>query len=518
MRKILINVCTPYITFNYKESSENANLLHTNIISSNELAFGEEYIKENALIVSSFIEEIVKENGVKKIKIKDQDLGLIILDFFRNTKEIEELYIEDKNPLSFDLYMKIVKCKYLKKVDCQCVPKYILEQLDKHKIVVESRDEIMFTSYFMQKNNLMNYAKIYYKNYIVIDKELDDNDLTDLDTFCKINKYLKNIHLELFDKATINKVVAMCFKYNHKNIKINIHQNINDIKTVEYLKKINKNYSKKYHISIKLIYSDEYVSNNLFSQLIVNNIKMCCFIILGIFAVFFLVVGYNNIKDLSKIKKINNNLATIVDETKENVSNVNKVDEDGQTKKVSELYLSLLQENADTKGWLKINNTTIDYPVVQSKDNEYYLNHDYDNNKNYNGWIFADYRNNFETLDDNTIIYGHNKYLNQTMFGTLDKVLDEDWLSFEENRTITFNTLYEEHTFKIFSVYKVNNTNDYLITSFSSEDAFKKYLNFVTKRSIKNFNETVTPEDKILTLSTCVDKNKRLVVHAVMIR
>ena len=86
-------------------------------------------------------------------------------------------------------------------------------------------------------------------------------------------------------------------------------------------------------------------------------------------------------------------------------------------------FNELKKKNADTVGWIKVNGTNINYPVVQTNNNDYYLNHAYDKSKNSAGWIFADYRNNMTNFDKNTIIYGHGR-LNNTMFGSLKNILN----------------------------------------------------------------------------------------------
>ena len=68
-------------------------------------------------------------------------------------------------------------------------------------------------------------------------------------------------------------------------------------------------------------------------------------------------------------------------------------------------FSELKKKNPDTVGWIKVNGTNINYPVVQTKDNDYYLNHAYDKSKNSAGWIYADYRNNMKTFNKNTIIF-----------------------------------------------------------------------------------------------------------------
>ena len=128
-----------------------------------------------------------------------------------------------------------------------------------------------------------------------------------------------------------------------------------------------------------------------------------------------------------------------------------------------------------------------------------------------------DYRNNIESLDKNTIIYAHNRYNSDVMFGTLKNVLKDKWLEDENNLLITFNTLYEEMKFKVFSVYKVKNTSDYIVTNFDSDNEFLDFIELIQGRSEVDFDTVVSTDDHILTLSTCFENNKRLVVHAVLV-
>ena len=177
-----------------------------------------------------------------------------------------------------------------------------------------------------------------------------------------------------------------------------------------------------------------------------------------------------------------------------------------------------IKKNKDTVGWLKINDTNINYPVVQSKDNDYYLNHDFYKRKTSIGWIFADYRNNLEKLNTNTIIYGHN-LINKTMFGNLPDFLKEKWLNQKEIPNIYFSTTKYNSTWQIFSIYKTNPTTDYLQTQFNSIENYINFLKTIKNKSIKNFSISIEPTDKIITLSTCDDTGKyRVVIHAKLIK
>lgn len=156
-------------------------------------------------------------------------------------------------------------------------------------------------------------------------------------------------------------------------------------------------------------------------------------------------------------------------------------------------------------------------PIVKSDDNTFYLTHGYDKKYNSLGWVFADYQNSFPDLNTNTIIYGHT-YKRTTSYSTLKDVLKDEWLNNKDMQKITFDTEKERLTFEVFSVYTLEETNDYLHISFSTNNSYQKYLNKAIKRSIKDFNTSVNVNDKILTLSTCyIDGDHRLVVQAKLV-
>ena len=171
--------------------------------------------------------------------------------------------------------------------------------------------------------------------------------------------------------------------------------------------------------------------------------------------------------------------------------------------------------NPDTIGFIKVMGTNINYPFVQSTDNDYYLNRSYDKTYNNAGWIFLDYRNN-EFNDKNTIIYGHGR-INGTMFGSLKDTLKSSWQNNKDNYIIKISTEKENSIWQIFSVYKIATTSDYLQTTFNDNE-FESFINLIKGRSSYNFETNVTNEDKVLTLSTCYNDNDKMVVHAKLIK
>lgn len=126
-----------------------------------------------------------------------------------------------------------------------------------------------------------------------------------------------------------------------------------------------------------------------------------------------------------------------------------------------------------------------------------------------------DYRNN-NTNNKNTIIYAHGR-TDKTMFGTLRKVLNNDWLNNTDNFVIKISTETENSLWQIFSVYHIPTTSDYLKRDFNDDKEYQNLLDMIKNRSSHNFNTNVTSTDNILTLSTCYN-NEKMVVHAKLIK
>lgn len=188
-----------------------------------------------------------------------------------------------------------------------------------------------------------------------------------------------------------------------------------------------------------------------------------------------------------------------------------------EEKKLKVNFNELENINSDVVAWVKVNNTNINFSVVQSKDNNYYLKHNF--NKEYNGagWIFADYKNNFETLDKNTIVYGHNRR-NGTMFSNLTYLLKSDWNFEGENSYFYFSTKNKSYKAEIFSVYMIKATNLSFANNFESNESFMQYVDSVKALSIHDFGSEIKDTDKIVSLCTCDNTSQnRIVVHAKLV-
>jgi sortase B len=176
-------------------------------------------------------------------------------------------------------------------------------------------------------------------------------------------------------------------------------------------------------------------------------------------------------------------------------------------------FEQLLQINEETVGWLSVPNTNIEYPVVQTKDNSFYLEHDFKKEKAENGAVFMDYRNSPDAGDKHNILYGH--YTKDgTIFTELRAYRQEAFL--RRNPVLTFNTLHEEGQWEIFSVYVTDTKFYYIQTDFRSKRDFADFAKTLKEKSIYSLDVEITGEDRILTLSTCAYDydDARLVIHA----
>ncbi len=181
-------------------------------------------------------------------------------------------------------------------------------------------------------------------------------------------------------------------------------------------------------------------------------------------------------------------------------------------------FNKLKKTNSETVAWLYVNNTNVNYPVVQHRDNNYYLNRSFNRKSNVAGWIFGDYRSDFTNFKKNTVIYGHGR-TDQVMFGSLSKVLNKEWYTNPDNYIIKLATPTQNTLWKVFSVYVVPAEAYYLTHNFENNQAFQKWIDTMKSRSIYNFDTNASTTDKFLTLSTCKDyKGNRIVVQAKLVK
>ena len=249
------------------------------------------------------------------------------------------------------------------------------------------------------------------------------------------------------------------------------------------------------------------------------------FILSSILLIYSLVNIINWVKDSYQTNKIKNSLVVSKqNDNKENdvLFNAPKNLDDPYWDYLNEDFLSidfqdLQKQNNDVVGWINLAGTEIDYPIVQAKDNSYYLTHSFDKSENKAGWIFLDYRNNFNSLSFNTIIYGHRRKDN-SMFTSLKNLLQDDFYK-NYKPLIKVATPKVNYIWQIFSVYTIKKESYYITTDFARLKLYQEFLRTITKRSIKDFKTNINTEDRLLTLSSCYNSHdERIVVHAKLIK
>lgn len=177
---------------------------------------------------------------------------------------------------------------------------------------------------------------------------------------------------------------------------------------------------------------------------------------------------------------------------------------------------SLRSTNKDTAGYISVSGTGINYPIVQCEDNEYYLNHGFDDSTLKSGTIFYDYRcSPTPSSNTNLIIYGHNMQ-NGTMFQQLENYTENEEL-FKQG-TITIYAFDAIYTYEIFSVYFTNAYSDYLDISFRSTAEYEMWLAERVEFSLFKKEVELNKDSKIVSLSTCINATSdgRIAVHGVL--
>ncbi len=190
-------------------------------------------------------------------------------------------------------------------------------------------------------------------------------------------------------------------------------------------------------------------------------------------------------------------------------------------------FSELKAQNPDIKGWIKIDDTKIDYPVYQTDNNDFYLNHDMNKERNRYGALYLDMVSQIGSSRNgrNIVIYGHSMR-DGSMFGQLKKYLDYSF--YKEHPTFDFNTIYNKATYKVFAVFITNSLPEsdngqvfeYRQSAFKNEAEFVNFVSELRKRSVITTNIDVHFDDEILTLSTCAYdfKDAKLVVMARKVR
>lgn len=223
-------------------------------------------------------------------------------------------------------------------------------------------------------------------------------------------------------------------------------------------------------------------------------------VILVVLLVLFAFTLFNFLKLVINYSKTKN---LVTDLQKEVTKDVIVDDSSSEEERYTLDFSSLKKKNTDTVGWLEIKDTSINYPLVQTNNNNYYLTHSFDKSNNVNGWVFVNYINNKDFSDQNTAIFAHD-----SLFKPLKNI-------YNSNNKDNFNIyIYLEdkvYIYEVFSLYITDSYNVEILRDNLSTDVLQQ----VIENSSYDYNAEVDENDHILTLSTCFNEGeKRIIVHA----
>lgn len=229
--------------------------------------------------------------------------------------------------------------------------------------------------------------------------------------------------------------------------------------------------------------------------------------IVGIIYIIFSCINSNKNKSLYK-----------------NIEITSKKDDDIHSKVITknmQKVINLKQENKDIISWIQIENTIIDYPVLQTTDNNYYLTHNYKNEKSKYGSIFIKNECDIKNNNSNVIIYGHNMK-DEQMFNTLLKYKDKNF--YDEHKEITLSTESDQSKYLIVSVFKSrvfyqdeeNVFKYYNYTKFENEQEYNTFIENCKKIQLYDTKVSAKYGEQLITLITCEysQENGRMVVVA----
>ena len=195
------------------------------------------------------------------------------------------------------------------------------------------------------------------------------------------------------------------------------------------------------------------------------------------------------------------------EERGETISTENPEEQNKETERMLQVK-QLQEQNADIVGWLEIENTNINYPVLQGTDNSYYMTHNYKKEKSKNGSIFLNADYNWNIPSNNLLIYGHNLG-NGMMFQELLKYEKESF--YQEHPVIRFTTAEEDAEYEIISAFKSrvyyksekNVFRYYYFINSESEEEYNQFVKNAKNVSLYPIDETANYGDQLITLSTC---------------
>ena len=537
---VVLTISENTIVFNFRIiTKEEKEFLNSNSFNKDSLFYDLKYFKKK---IANITELIAKSYNINVLRINRLITFKYVIDII-NKLNIDTLVLNFLSTIDLEDYELFLNCNSLKTIYCYFMASDIKSRFNQKNISIITTSTRKITDKFMEAQDLKNKDSVYYRKVIKITEDYPEL-IDDLREFLKINYKLRAIHIYAYSKDMISSIAGLVKNDESRNVIIYLHQESDKgdfiVNNFSWLKELSDRCKKEYTCEFRILYANRFLSKNLFKQLTFNNLKLISILCMYVSIVaIVLIKSYDYIEKIS-VDELNNQLLNNISnselsnqEETENenleipVENTEEVPDEVVNPKpqknevktkydLENSFKALKKINNETVGYLVVKNTNISYPLVRHSDNSYYLSRDFYKKKAAVGWVYLDYRNDLENLNDNSIIYGHNN-LNDTMFGTLSNVLSSSWRKNEDNLIIDLDSETHKYKFKIFAAYKVDYTTDYMVTKFDSKKEKTNFINMIRNRSLFKTKDKVNENSKILTLSTCTGNNRRLVVHAVLV-
>ena len=246
--------------------------------------------------------------------------------------------------------------------------------------------------------------------------------------------------------------------------------------------------------------------------------KVVLWILIVVFCLIAIFAAYKIISIMSEYREGENTYTGLTNfvQVREDVSQVGEV---LQPEEDAGYYIDhdgLREINSDYIGWIHIEGTDVSYPITQGPDNDYYLYRMFDGTYNGAGCVYMDYKNSSAWLDQHTILYGHNMK-NGTMFADAVNYRKQEF--YDAHPTGLLMTPYGNFELQFFSAYSPEVHESAWETEFASQEFYADWLQNARERSVIRTNVTPTPEDQVITLSTCTYDHRteaRFVILAIL--
>ena len=476
------------------------------------------YIQKNKEVLKELFNNKVFEN----LSYKDEESYLLTNDIIK----AKNYFFSFNYSLSVFALDLLLRNKDMKKLFAFYIPMDYIEEFENSGVEVIINNSFEFNNDFIKYNQIDDLTDIYYMqeaNYYSRESIIES-----FERLIKISRSLMVVNMYYYSKETLEYILRVLRTNKIYGVNIFVHVNEDNFalvnKDTKYMSRLNAKSNNK----IQILYEKDTLKNKIFKTMTFNITRLITIIFIYTSVALMLSKPYHEYASALEMRVLESKLNDILKEEKpkENIEDLLEEDPNGAEEQVQtkeEPYSNIPQAfdvlktiNSDVNSWITVNNTRVNYPVVKSDNNSYYLDHDIYKNYAFSGWIFMDYRSKEDYSSKNTIIYGHSMK-NGLMLGTLYQTTYYSWYSNKDNQIITINTPDGYYKYQIFSIYRIEATSDYLDVDFVSDDSFLSFANFLKSRSIHDFGVNLKKEDKIITLSTCSDNNMRLVIHAVKI-